>query len=268
MDTLKLIGSFKGSAFRTIYSPIGNNIYNSTSKLSSLYDTNITTPLNNQVLYFLSPSYSNKTLIATSGKDINIFWNDLFGRSAIALNIASLTFTYSNASSKYIQYQRLSSGLTLSNMTLNTTKMNTNGIYSLINTVDTANFALTNTVLASNNAVVSSTMASYLIANTSGILLRNECYNRNFEINGYIQLPTTGFSAGASFKLYIYLGTDIIAQTQVYCVGVNNPVYINLYAVIRTTVLDLNKYIDFKIQYLGTGLTMVAGNLNFVVKCL
>jgi len=271
MDAIKLIGSVKYSSDITIYQPIGNNIYNSTSKLSSLYDTNITTPLNNQVLYFLSPTYRNKTLIATGGQFINNFWADMIGRNTPNLNIASLTFTYSNVSSKYIQYQRLSSGFNISVMGLNTTKMNTGGLFSLINTVDTANFALSNSILSGNrnNSVFSSpTMASYLIADTRGFLLRNECYDRNFEINGYIQIPVSAYSDGASFKLYIYLGSDIIAQTQVYCNGINNPVYINLFAVVRTTILDINKYIDFKIQYLGSGLTMTAGNINLVVKTL
>jgi hypothetical protein len=270
MENSQLIGRIKGApTLFTRYRPAGNNIYNSTTKLSSLYDTTITTPLNNQVFYLLTTLWRNKTLQATGGNVANIYWGDMYGQSLTSGNVASTTFTYSNASSKYIQYQRLSSAYKVQSFQFDNDKLNTGNIYSLLNTVDTENYALISATNERTNSFVSSTvMASYLISDTRGILLRNECYDRNFEINSFIRIPSTSFSVGASFKLYIYLGTDIIAQTQVYCNSTTDPIYINLYGVIRTSVLDINKYIDLKIQYLGTGLLTDIGFCNLVVKVL
>jgi hypothetical protein len=270
MENSQLIGRIKGApTLFTRYRPVGNNIYNSTTKLLNLYDTLITTPLNNQVLYLLVTSWRNKTLQATGGLVSNIFWGDMYGNNLTTANSASQTITYSNASSKYIQYQRLSSAYKVTNINYDTIKLNTGGIYSLLNTVDTANYGISFGLTDRNNSVATSAiMASYLIGDLQGILLRNQCYDRNFEINGFIQIPATAFSAGASFKLYIYLGTDIVAQTQVYCNSTTDPLYINLYGVIRTSVLDVNKYIDLKLEYLGTGLITNIGFCNLTVKTL
>ena len=270
MENSQLIGRIKGApTLFTRYRPVGNNIYNSTTKLLNLYDTLITTPLNNQVLYLLTTFWRNKTLQATGGNVSNIFWGDMYGNNLTTANVASQTFTYSNASSKYIQYQRLSSAYEVSTVNYDVVKLNTGGIYSLLNTVDTANYALTFGISErTNSSFTAGIMASYLIGDLQGILLRNECYDRNFEINGFIQIPATAFSVGASFKLYIYLGTDIVAQTQVYCNSTTDPLYINLYGVIRTSVLDVNKYIDLKLQYLGTGLISNLGFCNLTVKTL
>jgi hypothetical protein len=269
MDSIKLIGSFKGSSVITIYRPAGNNIYNSTSKLSSLYDTNITSLLNNEVLYFLSPTYRNKLLTFTTGRTANIFWGDMLGNSTAA-NSVSQTLTYSNATNSFIQYQRLHSSTTIVLISLNATKLNTNAVYSMLNSLDTANYALRFPFITRNNTVVSTTaMGSYLTSETTGIVIRNECYDRNFEINAFIQINATGFSAGASFKLFITLGTNIIAETQVYCNSITQPLNINLYGAIRTTVDDIGKNFDFKIQYLGSGLTVLSdGQISYAVKTL
>jgi len=273
MDSLRLIGRFKNSTARTIYRPAGNNIYNSTSKLSSLYDTTITSLANNQVFYFLSPSYRNKSLTFTTGRTSNIFWSDMVGNSSAA-NSASQTLTYTNANARLVQYQRLTSSTTVLLINLNTTKLNTNAIYSMLNTFDTANYVINPASTIRNNTTVSTTaMPSYLLSGTSGILLQNECYNRNFEINAYIQIPVTAFSVGASFKLYIVLWnvveTTVIAETQVYCNSINQPLNINLYGAYRTSVNDVNKLFDFRIQYLGTGLiSSFDGQITYVVKSL
>jgi len=272
MDSIKLIGNFKGSNVKTIYRPAGNNVYNSTSKLSSLYDTNISSLINNQILYYLSPSYRNKLLTFTTGRLVNIFWNDMVGNSA-NVNSASQTLTYTNGSVRFVQYQRLSSTTYMSNINLDTTKLNTGAIYSLLNTFDTANYVARGTVNRNNTTVSTTAMASYLVSGTTGIVIQNECYNRNYEINAFIGIPTTGFSAGASFKLYITIRdpviTTVIAETQVYCNSTTDQIYINLYGVFNATVNDVNKVFDLKIQYLGTGLTLLAtGNFTYVVKTL
>jgi len=273
MDSLKLIGKFKNSTNAiTIYRPAGNKIYNSTSKLSSLYDTNISSLTNNQVFYFLSPTYRNKSLTFTTGRLVNIFWSDMVGNSAAA-NSPSQTLTYSNASARFVQYQRLSSTTYMSNINLDTTKLNTGAIYSLLNTFDTANYVARGTANRNNTTVSTTAMASYLLSGTTGIVIQNECYNRNFEINAFIGIPTTGFSAGASFKVSIVLWnvleTTVIAETQVYCNSTTDQLYINLYGAFRTSVNDINKLFDFRIQYLGTGLTLLAtGNFTYVVKSL
>jgi hypothetical protein len=271
MDSLKLIGSFKASGFRTLYQPIVNNVYSSTSKLSSLYDTSILTPVNNQVLYFLTPSYRNKFLTALTGKTSNIFWEDMVGTGNTATTLAAMTISYSSATSKYIQYPRLNSSIHNATATLDNAKMNTGGIYSLINQVNTANYALTATGGTRQNSVVSigAMSPSYLNIDTTGVLLRSECYNRNFEVNGFVQIKTDVFSAGASFIVYIYLGTNIVAQTRAYCIDSENNLVINIYAVINTTIADVNKYIDFRIQYIGSSYTNgPAGNILFVVKTI
>lgn len=273
MDSIKLIGNFKNSAPRTIYRPAGNNVYNSTSKLSSLYDTNITSLLNKQVLYFLSPTYRNKLLTFTTGRLVNIFWGDMVGNSS-ASNSASQTLTYSNGTNRFVQFQRQSSTTYMSGTNLDTTKLNTGAIYSLLNTFDTANYVARGTVNRNNTTVSTTAMSSYLLSDTTGILIQNECYDRNFEINAFISIPTSTFSEGASFKIFIVLAnvleTTTIAETQVYCNSTSDSLNINLYGAYRTSVNDVNKVFDFKIQYLGTDLTLRAshGNFTYVVKSL
>jgi hypothetical protein len=270
MENSQLIGRIKGApTLFTRYRPAGNNIYNSTTKLQNLYDTLITTPTNNQVLYLLTTFWRNKTLQATGGLTSNIYWFDMYGNNVTTSNSPSQTFTYSNASSKYIQYQKLTSDILGNGVTYNTTLLNTGALCSLINTNDFPNYAISGGSVTRNNSFFSSgVMTSYLFSNTSGILLRNECYDRNFEINAYISIYVTAFNPGSSFKLFLYLGNNVIAQTQVFCNSITDPVYINLYGLVRTSVVDVDKYIDFRIQYLGSGLTTRASGFQIVVRTL
>ena len=280
MDALSLNGIVKGATNPVMYKSIGNDLYNSTSKISSLYDTNITLPVNNEILYFLSPAYRNKTLTATTGNlASNKFWVDMSGAGSSLTNIVSQTFTYSNASNRFLQYQRLHSSITATNTFLDTNKIRTQNIYSLLNTTNTAGWAYSGSPqYARHNSIVSTgVMPSYLSANTTGIQLINECYNRTFEINGFSSIPTT-VVAGSSFTVYIYLGDSVVSQATVYCQsGTNKDVFISIYAVIKTTAADVNKYIDFRIKFTfpqgvdpGNGYTGVTrgGVMNFAVKSL
>jgi hypothetical protein len=143
----------------------------------------------------------------------------------------------------------------------------------LLNTFNTANYVARGTPQRNNTTVSIGSMQPYLLSGTNGIVIQNECYNRNFEINAFISIPTTGFSVEASFKIYIVLWnvleTTVIAETQVYCNSTTDSLNINLYGVFRTSVNDVNKLFDFRIQYLGTGLTLSAsGNFTYVVKTL
>jgi hypothetical protein len=275
MDTKLLIGIVKGSTALTVFRPIAENVYNQTLKIGNLYDVNITTPLNNQILYFLSPTYRNKGLIFQTGivggaGNANIYWGDMIGEQTPALNVLSQTLTYNNAIDKFVQYQRLHSSAQGSNMSLNTTKMITNAIYSLTNTnTPLANYAFSSGSVSYNNSAISSTvMASYLVASNSGVLLQNGCYNRTFEINGFISIPLTTFTDNSSFIVYIYLGDTVINQTSVSCRTGDVIKYINIYAVVNTTVANLNQKIDFRIQYTGSVLTTSAGIFSFSVKSL
>jgi hypothetical protein len=276
MDTKTLIGVVKGATALTIFRPIAENVYNQTLKIGNLYDVNITSPLNNQILYFLSPSYRNKGLVFQTGTtgagNINIFWADMIGEQLTALNALSQTLTYNNAINKFVQYQRLHSSAQGSNATLNATRMITNGIFSLINTnTPSANYAFfggSATVAYGNTTVNINVMASYLVSSNSGILLQNGCYNRTFEINGFISIPLTTFTDNSSFILYVYLGDTVISQTSVSCRTGDVIKYINIYAVINTTVANLGQKIDLRIKYTGSVLTVGAGVFSFSVKSL
>ena len=274
MDTKTLIGVVKGATALTVFRPVAENVYNQTLKIGNLYDVNITTQLNNQILYFLSPSYTNKGLIfqpGTSGTgNVNIFWGDMIGEQFTTLNSLSQTLTYNNALNKFVQYQRLHSSSQGSNMSLNTTKMITNGIFSLTNTnTPVLNYAFTGGSVAYGNTTINTTvMASYLVASNSGILLQNGCYNRTFEINGFISIPLTTFTDNSNFIVYIYLGETVINQTSVCCRTGDIIKYINIYSVINTTVDNLGQKIDFRIQYTGSVLTVGAGIFSFSVKSL
>jgi hypothetical protein len=274
MDTKLLIGIVKGSTALTVYRPVAENVYNQTLKIGNLYDANITTPLNNQILYFLSPSYRNKGLIFQTGTtgagNINIFWGDMIGEQFTALNSLSQTLTYNNALNKFVQYQRLHSSAQGVNGTLNATKLITNGIFSLINTnTPVANYGFSSvSVTYGNSAINATVMPSYLVASNSGILLQNGCYNRTFEINGFLSIPLTTFTDNSSFILYVYLGDTVINQTSVVCRTGDIVKYINIYSVINTTVANLGQKIDFRIQYTGSVLTTTAGTFSFSVKSL
>jgi len=269
MDSLSLSGIFKGAINPTIYKSIGNDLYNSSSKISSLYDTNITTPLNNQMIYYLTPTFRNKSLALTTGKTANIFWSDMVGASLPASNLNSQTITYTNVNNTFLQFQRAHAGAFVSSVALDTTKMLTNNIYSLLNTAVPAERAYVSATITRSNSVVSTTVAnSYLFSNTTGVLLRNDCYNRTFEINGFLATSSNTVTNGASFTVYIYLGTDIIAQTDICCNTSKVENYVNIYAVIKTTVADVDKYIDFKIRYSGSVLVSSATQMTFSVKSL
>jgi hypothetical protein len=274
MDTKLLIGIVKGSTALTVYRPVAENVYNQTLKIGNLYDVNITTPLNNQILYFLSPSYRNKGLIfqpgTTGAGNVNIFWGDMIGEQFTALNSLSQTLTYNNALNKFVQYQRLHSSAQGSNASLNATKLITNGIFSLINTnTPVANYGFSSVSVAYGNTTVNvSITPSYLVASNSGILLQNGCYNRTFEINGFLSVPLTTFTDNSSFILYVYLGDTVINQTSVSCRTGDIVKYINIYSVINTTVANLGQKIDFRIQYTGSVLTTTAGTFSFSVKSL
>jgi hypothetical protein len=99
-------------------------------------------------------------------------------------------------------------------------------------------------------------------------VLQNGCYNRAFEINGYIFIPLSTFTDNSTFILYIYLGNTVINQTSVVCRTGDIIKYINIYAVINTTVANLGQKIDFRIQYTGSVLTTTAGMFSFSVKSL
>ena len=275
MDTKTLIGVVKGATALTVFRPFAENVYNQTLKIGSLYDVNITTPLNNQILYFLYPTYRNKGLIFQTGAvggagNANIYWGDMIGEQTPAVNSLSQTLTYNNAIDKFVQYQRLHSSAQGSNMTLNNTKLITNAIYSLTNTnTPSANYAFSSGSVAYANTTVNTTvMASYLVASNSGILLQNGCYNRTFEINGFISIPLTTFTDNSNFILYVYLGDTVINQTSVVCRTGDVIKYINIYAVINTTVANLGQKIDFRIQYTGSVFTTTAGIFSFSVKSL
>ena len=278
MDSLSLNGIVKGATNPVMYKSIGNDLYNSTSKISSLYDTSITLPANNQILYFLSQAYRNKTLTATTGNlASNKFWADMSGTGAAGSNVNSLTFTYSNASNRFLQYQRLHSSITATSAFLVTLKMLTQNIYSLLNTTNTDNIWAygSSPLYVRNNSIVSTgVMPLYLNANTTGIQLINECYNRTFEINGFVSIPiptTVVISPGSRFTVYIYLGEREVSQATVYFKSGNNDVFINIYAVINTTLDDVNKYIDFRIKLTTQGTYASAGRggvMNFSVKSL
>ena len=274
MDTKTLIGVVKGATALTVFRPVAENVYNQTLKLGNLYDVNITTPLNNQILYFLSPSYRNKGLIFQTGAsgagNVNIFWGDMIGEQFTTLNSLSQTLTYNNALNKFVQYQRLHSSAQGITASLNTTRLITNGIYSLINTnAPSTNYAFSSASITYGNTTVNvSVMPSYLVSSNSGILLQNGCYNRTFEINGYIFIPLSTFTDNSSFILYVYLGNTVINQTSVSCRTGDVVKYINIYAVINTTVANLGQKIDFRIQYTGSVLTTTAGTFCFSVKSL
>ena len=252
MDSLSLNGIVKGATNPVMYKSIGNDLYNSTSKISSLYDTNISLPTNNQILYFLTNSYRNKTLIATTGNLVtNKFWADMSGTGAAGSNLNSLTFTYSDASNRFLQYQRLHSSISISNGFLDGTKLITSNIYSLLTGVAGA-YGGAPSYLRQNSTSSTSVMPTYLNVETTGlpapIQLRNECYDRTFEINGFASIPIN-VVARSRFTVYIYLGESEVSQATVYCPSGNKDVFIGIYAVINTTVDDVGKNIDFRIKF-------------------
>jgi hypothetical protein len=288
MDALSLNGIVKGDTTNSpvIYKSIGNDLYNSTSKISSLYDTNISLPANNQILYYLNRAYRNKTLIATTGNlTTNKFWADMSGTGSTELNLNSLTFTYSNASNRFLQYQRLHYSISATGAFLESAKMRSENIYSLLNSASGITgiwayggspiYVRTNPIPIVSTGV----MPSYLNINTTGIQLSNECYNRTFEINGFVSIPTN-VVAGSRFTVYIYLGDNEVSQATAYCQSGNRDVFIGIYAVIKTTAEDVNKYIDFRIKFtFPTGFIQTpqtpgytfagrGGVMNFSVKSL
>jgi hypothetical protein len=272
MENSQLIGIVKSGTNLTIYDPIASNVYNQTLKITDLYDTNITTPIGGQIIYFLTPTYRNKTLTFQTGRISNIFWGDMIGGQ---LSNASMTLTFSSAtagigSNKFCQYQRLHSSRGVNNASLDATKLLTNGIYSLLNSTLASNAYTVNPTFNNTDSVFTSgTLSSYLITSSNGILLRNECYPRTFEINGFISIPITEVNDGASFILYIYNDTNIIAQTEVCCGSQSKTVVIGIFAVISTTIADVNKPLDLRIKF--TGNTLTVGNkavANFVVKII
>jgi hypothetical protein len=273
MDTKTLIGVIKGATALTVYRPIAENVYNQTLKIGNLYDVNITTPLNNQILYFLSPSYTNKTLTFQTGAvsiGNNVFWGDMIGLQFSTSNVLSQTLTYNNATNQFAQFQRLHSSIMGSSTGLNATKMITNGIYSITNSnAPSANYAFSFGTTANFNTTVSTgVLPSYLVASAGGILLQNGCYNRSFEVNGFISIPLISFTDNSSFIVYVYLGETVINQTSVSCRTGDTIKYINIYAVVNTTVANVNQKIDFRIQYTGSILNTSAGIFSFSVKSL
>jgi hypothetical protein len=272
MNNSQIIGVIKGQTVaNTIYRTIGGNVYNQNNILNNLSDVNITTPLSGQIVYFESPTYRNKFNTFQTGTS-NINWSDMIGFSTSSLNTFSLTLTYNNATQKYVQYQRLHSSINANFLALNTVNLLTNNIFSISTRTPSSNNAFNSPSFSISNSPVSGTiMATYLTANSgSGITLTNGCYNRAFEVNGYLSLSLATFTDGASFIVYVYLGNTIIAQTSVVCRTGDTTKLILIYAVVNTTVANVGQNIDFKLQYTGSTLTAGSGGalFNFSVKSL
>jgi hypothetical protein len=270
MENTFLIGLIKGQTIpNTVYRQIGGNVYNQSNKLTNLSDTNITTPLNGQILYYLSPTYRNKFNTFQTGTS-NINWGDMIGFATNGSNLFSQTLTYNNATQKYVQYQRLHSSINGNAMQLDTAKLITGGIYSMtVSNFPTTFYAFTSGSATNVNSVVSTTiMATYLTAASTGITLTNGCYNRAFEINGFLNIPLTTFTDNSLFTVYVYLGETIINQTSVVCRTGDIQKIINIYAVVNTTVANVGMKIDFRLQYTGSTLTTGATMFNFSVKSL
>jgi hypothetical protein len=272
MNNSQLIGVIKGqTAANTIYRTIGANVYNQNNNLSSLSDVQITTPLNGQILAYrtTTPNFINRFNTFQTGT-ANVNWSDMIGFPINGSNLFSQTLTYNNATQKYVQFQRLHSSINGTGMTLDSAKLITGGIYSItVSNFPTTFYAYSGGSVANSNSVVSSTiMATYLTAASTGITLTNGCYNRAFEVNGFLNIPLTTFTDNSSFIVYVYLGETIINQTSVVCRTGDTQKIINIYAVVNTTVANVGQKIDFRLQYTGSTLTTGASMFNFSVKSL
>jgi hypothetical protein len=92
-------------------------------------------------------------------------------------------------------------------------------------------------------------LLSYLASNNTGTILQNACYNRNMLINANIYFSLTSIGNGATFTLYIYLETVIIAESTMSCKNGQNSMTLFVNTVLKTTVADVGKRIFYKIKY-------------------
>lgn len=272
MNNSQIIGVRKGQTIpNTIYRTIGGNVYNQSNILNSLSDVQITTPLSGQILAYrtTAPNFINRFNTFQTGAS-NVNWGDMIGFTSAATNVSSQTLTYNNATQKYVQFQRLHSSISGNSMAFDTAKLVTNGIYSMtVSNFPPTNYAFSSGSPSFSNSIISNTiMATYMTAASTGITLTNGCYNRAFEVNGYLSFNLTTFTDNSSFIVYVYLGETIIAQTSIVCRTGDTAKIILIYAVVNTTVANVGQKIDFRLQYTGSTLTASASLFNFSVKSL
>lgn len=272
MDDIKLSGTFRSGTRPIIYRPIANGVYNVNNSLINLYDVTTTQPTtaNNYMFYrTLVPNWGFRQYAFTGGIQggQSLYWSDVIGTAGSTFNSNSLGLTYNQIDSKFYHYQKLHLRLH-SQATLSNTKLLTGGIFNLNANVVVANSAYTTggSPQASIGTALISVLPVYLSDTTSGILLSNACYNRNFYVNGSIFMPLNTVSTGGTFTLYIYLGDDIKSQVSLSCISGERSKTLHINTVIRTTIADVGKTIVFKIRYAGAILTF-NGAIQLLIHC-